>query len=320
MNHTDGPSDITRLHAAVPRQHWAERRRNMETDGLNRSPAGVRRRGKWSLFDTALGLVDIGIRVVGLRGRGIRNALDIRLNRLTLTLDDLPPAFDGFRILHISDLHLDGLPAIAERAAALAASEDVDLCVMTGDFLMRTRGPFHQILPSLEILSSAVRTRYGIVAVLGNHDQAAMVPEFESRGITVLVNEHLSLARGGARIHLSGTDDVHCFYTDDAVHTLDTAPEGFRIALIHSPEIAAEAAARGFHLYLCGHTHGGQISLPTGRPVFTRLVRHREHAVGLWRHGPMQGYTSSGLGISGLPIRFNTRGEMALLTLRSGTP
>ena len=82
--------------------------------------------------------------------------------------------------------------------------------------------------------------------------------------------------------------------------------------------IGPAAADGGFRLYLAGHTHGGQVCLPGGRPIITHMSRHRRYARGLWRHGAMVGYTSTGLGVSALPVRFNSRGEVVMITLRSG--
>jgi hypothetical protein len=82
--------------------------------------------------------------------------------------------------------------------------------------------------------------------------------------------------------------------------------------------MADHAAEAGYALYLAGHTHGGQICLPGGRPVFSTLTRCHHGAVGLWRHGTMTGYTNSGLGVAYPPVRFNCRGEVAIITLRGG--
>jgi predicted MPP superfamily phosphohydrolase len=122
--------------------------------------------------------------------------------------------------------------------------------------------------------------------------------------------------RGSSEIYVTGTDDVHYYYTDAAPAALESAPDGFKIALIHSAELAGAAAKAGFSLYLTGHTHGGQISLPGGVPIITHLALYRRFASGLWRLASMTGYTSTGLGVSGLPVRFNTRGEAVLITLR----
>ena len=79
---------------------------------------------------------------------------------------------------------------------------------------------------------------------------------------------------------------------------------------------ADHASAVGCALYLCGHTHGGQICLPGGRPVFTQLVRCRHGASGVWRQADMVGHTSTGLGVSPPILRFNCRGGAAVITLR----
>ncbi len=143
-----------------------------------------------------------------------------------------------------------------------------------------------------------------------------MAEAFENLGIDVLINETRSLQKGEAQIHVTGTDDVHYYYTDAARAALETAPDGFKIALIHSAELADVAANAGFSLYLAGHTHGGQVCLPGGMPIITNMSCHRRYASGLWRHGSMTGYTTTGIGVSGLPVRFNSRGEVVLITLR----
>jgi len=81
-------------------------------------------------------------------------------------------------------------------------------------------------------------------------------------------------------------------------------------------ELADVAAAAGYAFYLAGHTHGGQICLPGGRPIVTQLTRCKHAAVGLWREAGMTGYTSSGLGVSDPAVRFNSRGEVTIFTLR----
>ena len=147
-----------------------------------------------------------------------------------------------------------------------------------------------------------------------------MAGELQRIGFEVLVNRTTEIRRRDDRVRLTGLDDVHSFYTPQARDALSAGSDGFAMALVHSAELADHAASAGYALYLSGHTHAGQIALPGGRPVTTQLVRCRDLAVGLWRHGTLTGHTSSGLGVSRPPVRFNTRGEAALLTLRrSGT-
>ncbi len=298
------------------RERWAQTRRNMEAGDEKHTPDGKRHRRHWGIFKLLMEGFRWFLLVTGLYWRGMRNARNISLNRFELGFDDLPAAFDGYTILHLTDLHFDGLPDINGRLIGLIGGMDVDLCVMTGDYRYRVHGPFEPIMPDFRRLTDAVQARDGIFAILGNHDTADMVEPMEALGIMVLTNRTQTLLRQGDTIHVTGVDDVHYYYTDAAKAAIDEQPDGFRIALVHSPEIADVAAAAGTDLYLTGHTHGGQVCLPGGRAIITHVGKWRPYAAGLWRHGDMTGYTSSGIGVSGLPVRFNNRGEAALITLR----
>ncbi len=291
----------------------------MEAGLEKHTPRAIKETRHWVAFRQMLALFGQLLRIFGLYERGVRNARNLRLKHLDLAFQDLPAEFDGFRILHLSDLHVDFLPETLDAALELVSGARFDICVLTGDYRKRVSGPFEHILPDFERLVARIGgqmpTRGGIYAILGNHDCADMVPAFEGIGIEVLVNESRRIQRGRAQIHLTGTDDVHYYYTEAARAALETAPEGFKIALVHSAELADVAAEAGFQLYLAGHTHGGQICLPGGKPIITHLSIHRRYASGLWGHGAMVGYTTTGVGVSGLPVRFNTRGEAVLITL-----
>jgi predicted MPP superfamily phosphohydrolase len=298
------------------RDEWRKRRLQMEARREKHSPRGGREIRHWVQFSKLVRHFGRGIKLFGLYQRGVRNALDIRLTRLELAFDKLPAEFDGYRILQLSDLHFDALPGTTYAASKLVKDLEVDLCVLTGDYCRRVGGPFDHILPDFRDLVARISATDGIYAVLGNHDAADMVDAIEGLGIAALINESVSMRRGDAEIHITGTDDVHYYYTDATDTALKAAPDGFKIALIHSAELADVAANNGFDLYLAGHTHGGQVCLPGGTPMVTHMVRFRRYARGLWRHGSMVGYTSTGVGISALPVRYFNRGEVVLLTLR----
>jgi hypothetical protein len=249
--------------------------------------------------------------------RGAAHALRLDLTELTLSFADLPAAFDGYRILHLTDLHLDNIDDTAAETAARIAGIDSDLCVITGDIRDNIHAPLHPLIERLEHVVSAVRAPEGVLSVLGNHDGAAMVAPMERIGIHVLLNERLTLSRDTDDLHITGLDDVHRFHTEEAYAALDAAPEGFCIALVHSPEVAGRAAER-HRLYLTGHTHGGQICLPGQRSFTSGLKRHRDLGKGLWRHGHMVGYTSRGIGACIIPFRTYCPGEVVLVTLRRG--
>jgi hypothetical protein len=250
----------------------------MERSPLRSTPDGARHRRLWGLFESLSHLADWCLWAVGLHGRGVRNALAIRLVELEIGFPDLPAAFDGYRILQLTDTHLDELPDLAPRAAELVRGAPADLLALTGDYRGKTKGPYGRALELLAPVVEAAQASDGRLALLGNHDSAEMAAALEGLGLRVMLNESVTLRRGGEALIFTGVDDVHCFYTDQARWALRDAPPGFHIALVHSPELADVAAEAGCRLYLCGHTHGGQICLPGGRPVITHLDRFREFA------------------------------------------
>jgi predicted MPP superfamily phosphohydrolase len=306
------PAEIER------RALWAEQRSRMEREADRFTPLGRRKGHCTPGTGQMLWAVELVLRALGVYGRGQRNALKIETEEIEFSFAGLPPAFDGFRILHLTDFHLDMLPGLAAAIQTQVAACPADVCFITGDYRDDETGPMPSIVEPLSRIIGGVRAPDGIFSTLGNHDDLRMARALEDMGVRVLANETVALARGGERIQVTGVDDVSRFYTPAAEDALARVPQGFRIALVHSPEFAAEAARHGSDLYLAGHAHGGQICLPGGKPVFTRLMRNRAYAVGRWRLGAMTGYTSRGAGFSGRPVRFNSTGEVTLITLRRG--
>jgi len=312
----------SRIAAADPlgRMAWFERRRQLERRRTRSTPDGPRRRA--TIPRPAMLAMALGLRLVGLWRRGVANGLDVRWRTLVIDLPRLPAAFHGYRILHIADPHFDAAPGLAEAILRSVAGAEVDLCVFTGDFRAAVRGPFTEtdILPALAAIRATVRAADGFVATLGNHDPGDIVSHLEKLGLDVLLNRSRRICRGAEEIAVTGVDDVHRYYTPAAAAALAAHdPARFGIALVHSPEFAGEAAAAGYDLYLCGHTHGGQVCLPGGRPLITHLCRHRDLHSGLWRHGGMVGYTSRGAGPSSLPVRFNCPPEVTEFRLHAAS-
>ncbi|MGB0694983.1 MAG: metallophosphoesterase [Rhodospirillaceae bacterium] len=301
-----------------PRDSWRERRIPMEQDRDRVSIAGPRRHNFLTDIEPLTSAV---IQASGLKNRGIRNALDVQLRHQDLTVPRLPEALEGFTILHLSDLHFGTLPGLEEKALSLLAGVEVDLVALTGDVQTYGKPTPPEITPWLGALKAGIQSRFGWFAVLGNHDGHDMVPALEQLGMTVLVNEQTTLRDGDHSIALTGVDDVNRFYTPEAETALRALPEGdLRIALVHTPDMATMAAEIGAEVYLCGHTHGGQICLPGGKPVFVSLDTHKELAVGPWTKGSMAGHTSSGLGVGVPPVRFNCRGEAVVIRLTRRPP
>ncbi len=301
------------------RQLWARRRQAMESSKLRYTPLGPKTERGASTFQKSLDVLEILLHFTGLFRLGCRNAHQIEFREIDLEFLDLPKVFDGYTILHLSDLHIDCSPGIGQVIVNVSAGHQPDLCIMTGDFRAASDGPFEQVMTPMQQLIESIGARDGVVAVLGNHDDHKMGLAFEDRlDLRLLVNERIKIQRDDSEISLTGTDDVNRFYSIDAENALIEPLDGFGIALVHSPEMAHEADRGGHSLYLCGHTHGGQIALPGGKPLVTNLHRNRECASGLWRVGNMVGYTNPGAGVSEPAVRFFTRGEVTLFTLRRG--
>lgn len=256
------------------------------------------------------------LKCLGLYERGRRNAQNIQIRHNEVPLEHLPAAFDKFTILQISDLHLDmdgGFPqALIERLEQV----DYDLCVMTGDFRALTFGAFEPALAALQRVRAAINRP--VYAILGNHDSIRMVLPMEEMGITLLMNEAVTIERQGAVIYLAGIDDPHYFQMENFEKTAQNIPsDGVSILLSHSPETYRRAAHTGFDLMLSGHTHGGQICLPGGIPLMTNARCPRRFCAGPWRYHGMQGYTSVGSGSSIVDVRFNCLPEITLHHLRA---
>lgn len=265
--------------------------------------------------------VDNLLKCTGFQGRARRNCFDYRLERNDVYLPDLPAAFDGYTILHLSDVHADGLVDEGEGIMRIIKTVPCDLAVLTGDFRFEESGEHYE--PHLEPLMPVIRSisaRDGIFGVLGNHDLLEMVPQLERMGVQMLVNEAAQLQRGTAEIVLAGVDDPHFYKCHDLKKALSKVTSDQCVILLsHSPEIAQEASRCGVDFYLCGHTHGGQVCLPGGIALFTNTACLRRYVSGSWKCGAMVGYTSRGTGFSIAAARFFCPPEITLHTLHSGS-
>jgi uncharacterized protein len=231
----------------------------------------------------------------------------------------LPKAFDGFTILHLSDLHVEMSEAAMMRLAAMLPSIDYDICVLTGDYRAQTFGAYEPALAGIAPICSVLkRPVYG---VLGNHDTIRMVPGLEDMGVQMLLNENLAIERDNQRIYLAGIDDAHFYRVDNIEKAATGIPSGhFSILLSHTPEVYQLASYADFSLLLSGHTHGGQICLPGGIPITLDSVLPRYMGSGAWKYRNMTGYTSVGAGASIVSARFNCPPEITLHCLRRPSP
>lgn len=295
----------------------ARQRLGIETDHEARVFGGGRNFFHIENWHAAHALIRNALKLSGLYGRARRNAEGVVLRRNAVVAAKLPRAFDGYTILHLSDLHVDMNEGAMRRVGELLEGLRYDIAVLTGDYRGLTFGPFEPTLDGLARLTARLTApAYG---VLGNHDTIRMVPGLEAMGVRMLVNECVAIARGDARIHLAGIDDAHYFRVDNIEKAASPIPEGeFSILLSHTPEVYRQAAHAGFDLLLGGHTHGGQICLPGSIPITLDSKLPRRFGAGAWHYHEMTGYTSVGAGSSVIAARLNCPPEITLHQLRRG--
>ena len=251
------------------------------------------------------------LKLMGLYWRGRKNAEKIQVKHNHIAMKTLPSRFNGFTLLHISDLHVDMNEGAMGRLTELLPDLTYDVCVLTGDYRGKTFGPFDATLAGLARVRSHIkRPVYG---VLGNHDTIRMVPGLEQMGIRMLLNECEVISRGDEAIYLAGIDDAHYYRVDNIEKAAsEISDNGFSILLSHTPEIYRQAAHAGFDLLLSGHTHGGQICLPGSIPISLDSVLPRYMGSGPWKYHDMVGYTSVGVGSSIVAVRINCLPEITL--------
>lgn len=257
----------------------------------------------------------------GLYRRGRRNARAPRLRTEVFRFPQLPAHLEGTRILHLSDFHFSANDGVFTQACrTLLDGVQVDFCVLTGDYRYGHFGPQTWVPDHLGPVLAGVTAPHGFFAVLGNHDISDVVGGLESLGVAVLINTGL-LAGGRERpLWLGGVDDPHKFRAASVADAFAGAPGNgvFRLLLAHSPEVIADAAQAGADLYLCGHTHGGQVRLPCIGAFEMNARCPARYTRGRWTYGAMQGYTTDGLGTTDLPVRYNCPPEAVIIELHRG--
>ncbi|MBK1643820.1 metallophosphoesterase [Thiocapsa imhoffii] len=315
MEPLDPITDLSKLTQRIGRTHLRQRlglEQDHEVFVLRRPGAHFFYPENWYSIH---GVIRACLRVSGLYGRAQRNARQLQVKQHRVTIPRLPAAFDGYRILHLTDLHVDMDSENTHAIAQAVRGLDYDLCVLTGDYRARTFGPIDRVLAGMATIR--VHLQGPVYGILGNHDSLRLVPGLEELGIQLLLNESVMLTRAGEVLHLAGVDDAHYYQ----VHNIDRAtahiPEtAVAILLSHTPEIYRLAAHAGFALMLSGHTHGGQICLPGGIPIVWDARCPRAMAAGPWRYGDLIGYTSVGAGTSVVNARLNCPPEVTVHELR----
>jgi uncharacterized protein len=241
------------------------------------------------------------------------------LKTIEITIAGLNPAFEGYKIVQLSDIHArSGIMnrQQLEKVASIVNQQQPDLIALTGDYITDRPEKAEEMLTNA---FSQLKATDGVVAIMGNHDREhttlPLERAFAKAKVNFLNNAVHSIDRNGNKLNIAGVDDVY-FNLANLPQTISQLPEtGTNILLAHEPDFVDLAAdTHKFGLQLSGHSHGGQIVIPF-LPRFTALLA-KKYISGYYQVDQTQLYVSAGVGTSSiLQARFNCRPEISVIVL-----
>jgi predicted MPP superfamily phosphohydrolase len=248
------------------------------------------------------------------------------LTHLTVKTDRLTADGEPIRILHISDLHVERLTRREDKLLELIEESQPDLILITGDYLNLSYVRDRQAQAEVSHLLAQISAPYGVYATLGSppvDERDVIPPLFDDLPVHLLVNECVVVElEGDRRMALLGLDCSHHLATDTLAldRLVSASPNSMpNVLLHHAPDLMPEATAHNIDLYLCGHTHGGQVRLPIIGAVLTSSQLGKRYEMGLYQEGRTHMYVSRGVGLEGLSaprVRFLAPPEITLITVR----
>jgi predicted MPP superfamily phosphohydrolase len=249
----------------------------------------------------------------------VNGATDLQLREYEIAFPELPAELDGYRIVHITDIHIHRFlsRAYLDHAIATANAAGGDTILFGGDAITRAKH-----IPRIAETMAPLRARDGVYAVRGNHDYwtrpGAVAAQLAAAGIRTLANEAAIITRGGGRLAIIGIEAPYLPLTPRMAAALGEECRGaFRIALVHTPLAFPRAAECGAALALAGHTHGGQVRLPFFGSTLSSQPLGPGYTRGLHRWRSMKTIVSAGVGAF-FPVRVNCPPEVVAVTLRRG--
>ena len=253
----------------------------------------------------------------------------LEVNEYEIVSERIPQGFDGFRIAQVSDLHNKDFGEGYGQLLTLLSEINPDIIVVTGDLIDSRQTDLDVALEFAWQAGKIARVYY----VSGNHE--ARVPEYEDlktglvkAGVVILENQKVEITREGESITLMGIDDPS-FREDylfgdsesvarQAIENLQNESDGYTVLLSHRPELFDLYVETGMDLVFSGHAHGGQFRLPfVGGLVAPNQGFFPKYDAGQFNEENTTMIVSRGVGNSIIPIRFNNRPEIVLVTLRN---
>lgn len=245
----------------------------------------------------------------------LSEANSLSLEKVEIKLERLPKKLDGFRIIHLSDIHHSPFTNLEHitRTVKIANRLKPDMFVLTGDYVSHEP---EFIAPVAEALCK-LEAEFGTHACLGNHDHWTDADEltkcFRQTNINLLINEGFRLKARDSSFWLAGVDDYMVGKTDVPASLRGSFPDEMKVLLAHNPVIIRQAARLGIDLMFSGHTHGGQVKV---RESKNKLFAKRKLTSGLHRRKNTQVYITRGIGTVVLPVRYQCPPEISLIELK----
>ncbi len=253
---------------------------------------------------------------LGAVAAGVANRKELRIARVRVNLP-WPRELSGLKIVQLSDVHIDQDYDLAylRRIVEAINGEKPDLFFFTGDLSSQTG----RILDDACAELAKIKVNLSALACLGNHDYYGNAKRVEKAlaqcGLPPLNNHATRVVLPGSKLHVLGITDPQAprFGGDapDIAQAMRFVPDGAQtILLSHQPQFFDEAAEKGIHLTLSGHTHGGQIAISRDLNPARSYTRY---TYGLYKEGDSLLYVTSGTGTVGVPMRLGMPPEIAVI-------
>lgn len=240
--------------------------------------------------------------------------LNLEVTHHKIRISRLPKAFQGFRIVQLSDIHISPFMTAQQIAKYVSITNSLrpELIALTGDFLTWDTSAQAVVAHVLGNLTAP----FGVWACLGNHESWAraedsMALHLESNGIRTLRDSAATIAAGGEHLNLIGIEPSVSGGVPDQLIAADRV----NILLSHYPTVFDDAAAQNIDLTLAGHTHGGQVKLDFLSPGLMPAALNTPYVSGWFEQPGGQLYVNRGIGTIGVPMRIGVRPEIAILEL-----
>lgn len=243
-----------------------------------------------------------------------RSSLDYQVTINSVQIRRTVKADFKLNVLHLSDIHIESIPDQGKKLTEKLRTLEFDLVVLTGDYKLSRCGSDQNTIDLLIPLLKSLKCKHGIYAVQGNHDTPNLMQRLVKENVTVLNNENVKIKFAPhCALNIAGISDPHYWQQDDLSKAFAHCDEAYpTLLLAHSAEKAEQAEHFPLDLYLCGHSHGGQICAANRKPIMNNARCSRKYIAGVWNSNFLQGYTSRGVGTTGYPVRVQCPPEIVI--------